>query len=246
LFTVFHSNLLANYFTRPAISDYVTQQVALRHIFEYGHYSLALPAGNFLIHVPIYLLSDILFSNPEVRILVTQFLLNAIYICISVSVILYYWKRNSNKYQVLKFKLIIWLGSLAGDYIYNLSIINSRSLSLGLTLLIVLATDIILRKSIEEKQFNIEKTKLLALVIATGIMIFNDPFSLYFFIAPLMLYIFLYYFYTRKKVYLKMLGVFSASIVIYAVIDYSATVLLRLVTSSAELKIIYPEDLGGI
>ena len=202
-------------------SDEVSWQVILFtwHPFS-GHSTITLGSSdNFVFKIPIIYILGLFLHPSRQSLLIESILLAGIMFILFYVSALYFLKRKSVKLTYTNLLPFVWLSSFGLTYtgVYLNPLLRNVELGIGFVVFMAVAWFYARKPDIKSRPVT---TYSLLLSALSGVLMYSDPYFMYFFMVPLALFCGVLYLY--KRIALRQLGFLYGGIVI-GLIFYKVT-----------------------
>lgn len=213
----FFSNLIGRSFN----SDDVAEQSMAHNLLTSSHHSLQFQIDTYIIKYPAYWLIGAISHTSVTQIAIESILFNLIMIFL-----LWYWWKNFSSNNPLRWLVFAWLIA-CGTY-WMAQTINPNTRNLELPIMLLVGCYVI--KQIERLNklgYKLNRRFIsiaAALAIVTGVLIYDDPYLLFFILLPLFIATAIYA-KIKKDVRPLLLVTFglTVSLVVFKLFEVSAT-----------------------
>jgi len=173
--------LFSNLLGRPFNSDDVAEQSMTHSFLVSSHHALQVQTDTYIIKYPIYWLLGLLTHPSVTQIVLESFLFNLLMI-----ILLWVWWKNFSPDIPITWLVFAWLLACGTYWMAQTVNPNTRNIEIPLMLLIGCFAAKYL-ESLKEHRYKL--SRLVAYVsgsaIITGLLIYNDPYLLFFILLPL-------------------------------------------------------------
>ena len=173
-------NLLLSHLTRPYHSDDVYLQTVLSQWARGYHDTATVGSDNFILKAPLYLLLGQLTHNGRSVLFLTALVLNIIGFGLLVVSFRYFAERLGANKEVVVLPLI-WLASLGASFVEILMNPNLRNVEVGMAFAFLM-----LVARYADGHLRASPPRLVLYLLGLGLFLYNDPYFLYFIVAPLL------------------------------------------------------------
>jgi hypothetical protein len=183
----FSANIVGRSFT----SDDVAQQTMAHDLSQPGRHTLALENDTYVLKFPIYFAFDTLMHSGRAQLIFESLF----FVALMVVLLVLWWKHIASS-SWTSWVVFMWLMAVGAYWMSQIVNPNTRNVLLGLLLLLGLVIIRMLQVPPKGRRVPIYAVGLAAVA---ALLMYDDPYVLYFLLVPLFVALIIYY--CKKRTY---------------------------------------------
>ncbi len=233
-FIAFNLFFISHY--TPYTSDDVSWQVILQSwSITNKHIAFLGGSDNYILRAPIIYLMNHVFGFSRKSAFLESLIFEIITLSLYLFSVLYFLKEFKPKNLKLSLLPILWISSFGFSFSIIFMNSNLRSFELGFSFLVFAFLLYLFKKEKKSVSLKFDNIIFLLISILSGLLIFNDPYYLYFTIVPIFLFgLFCFYI---KKIDLK----FFFKIFLFVFISFAINLITKSIVNHINIIIPYQE-----
>jgi hypothetical protein len=180
-------SLAVNFKLRPFTSDDISWQNALLTWHPFSGKPLYWTPDTWIWKLPLFYVLGNLFDPSRKLIFVEAFLLSAANFAFFYSSFLYFIRKMGYKLSFLTLVPVLWLFSFGSSFTNLLLNPNLRNVEIGITFFILMLAAKVYYGELQPFRSWVSRSLWLLISILSGLLIYSDPYFLYFTIVPIAL-----------------------------------------------------------